>query len=430
MKTEKDFIQYIKPIPKYIAKEITKIDKNRPDKTNIRRYYSYLTIINKDICKIIVAVKNINKELVMKQVAAHYVQSKVCYAKDVYYYTIAGYIVDFYNDSKWIDYDEKYFNMYSKVINIDVINKLDKYKYCAYNKLTCYSDIIKYLKIYNQYPQTEILLKLNLEKYVYNVSILKKMQKDKSFIKWLIKNKKEIDYSIDASVLLKAYKQNIDIKQAQRIANIEKDFKHWKDNKYINDMWKNKLEDFKKYILNQKTSIYSYMDYIEACRKIGLDMTIDKNFKPKEFNKWHEIRTTEYRAIIAKENADKKAALYNKFKIIAEKYKSLCYNKNDDFIIVIPNTPLDLEKEGNDLHHCVGRMGYDVKMSEEKSLILFLRKKEDPFTPFVTIEFSINKKQILQCYGAYNQTPEENILSFVNTKWLNYARNEINKLNG
>jgi len=164
MKTEKDFIQYIKPIPKYIAKEITKIDKNRPDKTNIRRYYSYLTIINKDICKIIVAVKNINKELVMKQVAAHYVQSKVCYAKDVYYYTIAGYIVDFYNDSKWIDYDEKYFNMYSKVINIDVINKLDKYKYCAYNKLTCYSDIIKYLKIYNQYPQTEIFLYL---RYLY-----------------------------------------------------------------------------------------------------------------------------------------------------------------------------------------------------------------------------------------------------------------------
>ena len=147
----------------------------------------------------------------MKQVAAHYVPSKVCYAKDINYYIIAGYIVDFYNDSEWIDYDEKYFNMYSKVINMDVISKLDKYKYCAYDKLTCNSDIIKYLKIYNQYPQTEILLKLNLEKYVYNVSILKKMQKDKSFIKWLIKNKKEIDYRIDASVLLKAYKTFISV---------------------------------------------------------------------------------------------------------------------------------------------------------------------------------------------------------------------------
>ena len=48
----------IKPIPKYIIRKIRKLDEeNRFVTDTSTRYYSYLTKINKDLARIIVACK-------------------------------------------------------------------------------------------------------------------------------------------------------------------------------------------------------------------------------------------------------------------------------------------------------------------------------------------------------------------------------------
>lgn len=43
---------------------------------------------------------------------------------------------------------------------------------------------------------------------------------------------------------------------------------------------------------------------------------------------------------------------------------------------VIAHKPSDLVREGEALHHCVGRMNYDRKFVLEESLIVFIRRKE------------------------------------------------------
>lgn len=91
-------------------------------------------------------------------------------------------------------------------------------------------------------------------------------------------------------------------------------------------------------------------------------------------------------------------------------------------------SPRDLVREGQILEHCVGRMNYDQKFVREESLIFFIRTKEAPNTPLVTVEYSPSRKKILQCYGKKDSTPNDTILEFVNKKWLPFANRQLKKL--
>ena len=103
-------------------------------------------------------------------------------------------------------------------------------------------------------------------------------------------------------------------------------------------------------------------------------------------------------------------------------------SKKSAFICVIARSPADLIREGEALHHCVGRMNYDQRMVREESLIFFIRAKESPDIPLVTLEYSLQTHKILQCYGEYDHKPSEDILHYVNKVWLPYANKTIKKL--
>lgn len=104
-------------------------------------------------------------------------------------------------------------------------------------------------------------------------------------------------------------------------------------------------------------------------------------------------------------------------------------NGKDAFIVIIAQSPKDLIREGDTLHHCVGRMGYDQKFVREETLIFFVRNAEEPDTPFVTMEYSLSQKRVLQCYGNRNSRPNDNVMEFVNKKWLPFAKRQLNKIN-
>lgn len=123
-----------------------------------------------------------------------------------------------------------------------------------------------------------------------------------------------------------------------------------------------------------------------------------------------------------------KKELYEKFTLIAEKYLPLQDEKKGNFIAVIPKSPAELIREGEMLHHCVGKMGYDQKFIREETLIFFIRNKAQPNTPFVTVEYSLKKKQILQCHGSYNSKPDEAVMYYINTVWLSYANKKLKKI--
>ncbi len=438
MLNEKD----IKPIPKYMLKLIQRRDrKDCPEQSGHTRYYAYITKHKKELVKVTVACRNKGKQWYCKQVAIHDVHSPYCLVKDIDFVMIAGYIVDWYEQGltrypKWWNYgiwekaDNKYFNMYSPIINVDYALKFPQYKYSAVDKYPR-TNIMRYLRLYEQYPQAELLVKFGLPYYATSKQILRKTSKDKRFGKWLIRNSSEIAlHGYYVSTLFKAYKTGKPLAKVQNAEEDKKTFSRSSNYKDIKEIFRTDkdIEKFLEYINKQDANISSYADYLKACTYLGLDMSQDKNRLPHNFKHWHDIRIDEYRTAKALKDKQEREELYAKFASIAEKYLPLQRDKDNTYVVVIAKSPSDLIREGELLHHCVGRMNYDQRMIREESLIFFIRDKNSPDVPFVTIEYSLKQRKVLQCYGDRDSKPNEQVLNFVNRKWLPYANRKLKQI--
>lgn len=438
--------EYIKPIPKKIITRIRNIDeKTRQGNYGHTTYYSYITKIKGDLAIITVACKMKNLQWFCKQVVIHTVHSDICLVRDIEY-GLFGYNVGWYkqglsnykntyDDNKWYEAEDKYYKVFCPIINKKDVLKFKQYKYSVANKYK-YVDLIKYLRLYEEYPQIEYLMKLDLQQFTTNKSIIKTIAKDKNFRKWIIKNKEILQnkygqYSyVSSKVILEAYKKDISIFRAQYLERKCKEILD--DYSYRTTIYdiipKKDIISLVEYIDKQEIKCDIYADYISACKKLNIDLSLIKNKFPKNFKKWHDIRIDQYNAKKALEDEKKRKQLYNQFRQIANKYSSMQRDLEDNYCVVIAKSPADLIKEGETLHHCVGRMNYDQKFAREESLIFFVRNKDNPSIPFVTLEYSLNNHKILQCYSERNSKPDEDVLTFINKTWLPYANKQLKKL--
>ena len=433
-------IKDLKPIPKYILKLIQRFDSGYIRScSGFTRYYAYLIKQRSELVLITVACKNRGRKWFCKQVIVHSVQSNECFGKDIVFCRMGGHITGWYEEGltryrkwwetgEWEPYVENFFNN-PPVLNPEYALRLPEYKYSA---IDCFGrwDILKYLRLYKRYPQAEFLVKFGMIDLALSTQILRKVGSDKHFRKWLANNRAELSMKIYyVETILQAYQTGKPMSEIQAYLKRKKSFDHEADYKPIRKQFKgNRLELFFNYIDKYKISYRSYLDYLNACVFLGLDMNDDKNAFPHDFKRWHDIRIDEYHtAKILKDEEDRKD-FYQKFAVVANKYLPLQSTSNDTFIVVIARSPAELIQEGNALNHCVGRMGYDQKFVREESLIFFIRNATEPDTPFVTVEYSPKKKQILQYHGENNILPAENVKKFINDVWLPFANKTTNKI--
>ena len=438
--------KYIKPIPKHIEKKIRTLDiKECPEQKGLR-FYAYLTTIRKELVKITVAMRNKGKKTqLMKQVAIHGVYSDNCLVRDmeycylgIYAYRVGWYdegikyrygLRPGYNDGIWYSVPFKYYNPWATVVNPEFVSKFEQFRYSAIEiqKPAC---PVTYLRTYLQYPQVEYLVKLGLGKFIGSKMILRRIGKDKHFCKWLIANKTELQnkyFYID--IVLRSYRTGkpLETLQAYREAKIK--LAREDSLKPIRELFGGKeREQFFDYIAAQNTNVNTYLDYLKACNYLGLDMTEEKNRFPHDFKYWHDMRIDQYATARAEADRKAKQEFYEKFTAVAEKYLPLEHDKRSAFICIIARSPADLIREGEMLDHCVGRMNYDQRFVREESLIFFIRNRERPDVPFVTVEYSLSLHKVLQCYGEHDHKPDENVLHYVNKIWLPYANRTIKKL--
>ncbi len=436
-------IKDIKPIPNYIAKKIRKIDEQSNYGGNVR-FYAYLTKMNGELVKITVACKHYFNQWFCKQVAVHGIHSAECFVRDMEY-TLMGYSVGWYElgladkvkrfeDGKWYPAKTKYYNPPAPLVNKNYILTLNEYKYSAIDKYH-HADIFKYLRVYEQYPQAEYFVKIGLQHLATTKTLLQKAGQDKNFRKWLIRYAKILRNDLgnypyfNAKDILKAYNENMPLlveKTLERKTRLLKqEYYFYRISEIITD---EQIPKFIEYQEKNDIKFGSYVDYITACTYLGLDMTLPKNLYPHDFKRWHDIRIDEYKTAKALKDEEERKEMYAKFTKIAEKYLPLQRRKEDTFIVVIAKSPQDLIREGTILHHCVGSMNYDQRFIKEESLIFFVRNASEPDTPFVTMEYSLERKEILQCYGENDRKPSDNVMEFVKKKWLPYANRKLNKI--
>ena len=432
-------IKDIKPIPHYIITAILRKDKElNPEHRGTTRYYAYLITRRKELIKITVAMRYYRKKPYLKQVAIHAMHGKECLVKDMCFNYLSGYITGWYAEGlskyqKWYEggwgtADDKYFDPYAPVVNIQVVTRLARYKYSAI-ELCEDTNIFKYLRTYERYPQLEYIMKLGLKKLAASRQILEKIEKDKQFCKWLIRNKEALSAHYHyVEVILKAYNTGGDMAVLQRVKELKLKLIHDSTYTQFKRQFTGNAERLVKYLAENNVTPSLYSDYYNACSELGLDMSEDKNIFPRDFKRWHDIRTDEYATKKALEDEQKRKELYEQFGLVANKYLPLQKQNGREYVAIIAKSPSDLIREGNTLHHCVGRMGYDQKFVREETLIFFIRTKSAASTPFVTVEYSLSLHKILQCYADHNTKPDDNALRFINKIWLPYANKQLRQL--
>lgn len=307
-------------------------------------------------------------------------------------------------------------------LNTELIPTVDEFKYCGYSD----GDVISYLNYYRKNNSVEFFGKLGLR---LSPVLIRKAQEDGKFRRFLWQNHNQIAlYGVQAALF--AYKQNIGVEEARRACHVKNQQCRYLAY-HIPQIKGTKIDRMRlfDYLDDNDIDHRLYNDYLEALKALNCDLDDTKHVYPRDFMRAHDERIEEYNAYKAKLDRKKRAKLYREFKKVSMATSEF-ETVGEDLRIVVPKTVSDLQREGKKLHHCVGRLGYDKKMAEGKSLIMFCRKNTEPDTPFVTIEYDLKTNKVRQCYGDHNSKPGDDIMIFINAWALMVAQKLKEVANG
>ena len=291
-------------------------------------------------------------------------------------------------------------------INPQMVFDIPEFKYCGYNNN---GGLISYLNAYRKDRDVEFFGKMGLS---LSPILIRKAKTDKQFRRYLWDNHNGVKkYGVQSTIY--AYEHNIPIGEARRICEFKNQFDRLVASR-LPEVRGTKLDRARviDYVDDNNINYASYDDYLKSVKALRLDLTDTKVIYPHDFDRMHELRTAEYAAHQAKIDRRKRAKLYKAFRNRAKSAKQY-EARSDEYMLVVPAEVSDLVDEGNALSHCVGKMGYDKKMADGISLIMFCRRKSDPNTPFVTVEYRLDKKALNQCYGYKDSKPSDDVLEFV-----------------
>lgn len=162
-----------------------------------------------------------------------------------------------------------------------------------------------------------------------------------------------------------------------------------------------------------KHTATTYFDYLSMRVQLGYNMSNTVYQKPRNL----EVAHNKMMAEIDKKQVDRRMLeVAERYPLIRKNYRKLrkrYFFEDENFIIRPARSAEEIVQEGRILHHCVGGDSYLKKHNEQKSIILFLRFKEEQETPYITVE--IEGERIVQWYGAHDKKPDEDRMQ----KWLN-----------
>ena len=170
------------------------------------------------------------------------------------------------------------------------------------------------------------------------------------------------------------------------------------------------VRDAVRYAEKHDGTIRFYLDYLDQCKLLNLDLTDRKVLFPKHLTNAH----TRTNSMIRYKEID---ALRIQFAEYVKTLEKMAWT--DGRILIRPaESQEELISEGKVLEHCVG--GYAERMAKGKTAIFLIRKVDNPDTPFYTLEYKDGL--VIQCRGYQNRGKEmvEGLTEFVEawTAWI------------
>lgn len=190
----------------------------------------------------------------------------------------------------------------------------------------------------------------------------------------------------------------------------------------ITDVPAIKLDTLTRY-LKKQSEVYGHTrhdalmywsDYVQMATLNGSDLAHNRNLLyPQNVKAEHDH-------LMINKDELKNRRYENDIKSRAKLLKKLEF-EDDNFIIVPLGSVVEFAKESNVLNHCVKT--YIERCSKGETNIFGLRKKDDPETPYFTVNIS-NSGDLIQNRGKHNCDPPKKVKAFVK-KWLNRVKKEL-----
>ena len=148
--------------------------------------------------------------------------------------------------------------------------------------------------------------------------------------------------------------------------------------------------------------VQEYRDYLEMCVKENYDMSNTFVLYPRNLQNAHDKVA---KRIKIKADEKMRRDFDEAYRKITKK---LDFERNG-LKIIYPQSPEEIVKEGQTLHHCVG--SYVDRVANKECIILFLRNSKDEDKPFYTME--IKQQSVAQVRGMKNGMPTPDVQKFV-----------------
>lgn len=178
-----------------------------------------------------------------------------------------------------------------------------------------------------------------------------------------------------------------------------------------------------KYIKTQKVDFQTYADFLKMRSELGYDMT-DRLF-PRDLRAAHDNLTEEKDAESRQRTAEKYEKEYPGVKKSYRRLNKIYKYEDEGYIIRPAKNCTEIVEEGAKLHHCVGSSStYVYRHDKGESFILFMRKKEDPNTPFATIEIG-KDNEIRQWYEAYDEKKDKEKIQPILDKYVKHLKEVV-----
>lgn len=184
--------------------------------------------------------------------------------------------------------------------------------------------------------------------------------------------------------------------------------------------------------------IDQWTDYLYMCRVQNKSLDNELFYKPKNLKQRHDelVEDSQKLEIVKRMNEDPKlrqqeaAKMEEKFSkasAIMREIKGKYEFTAEGYRIVMPESPVDIVREGYALHHCAGSSErYFNRIENRETFIGFLRRQQEPDIPFYTIEFEPGGT-IRQNRSYYDEEPGiEEIRGFLKL-WQKEIKSRLTK---
>jgi hypothetical protein len=307
------------------------------------------------------------------------------------------------------------------------------FRYSTWQKYDL-GDMTSFFHLAARYPCVEYLTKLGFNRLVegkicndmtYNAinwrgkNVLKVLRMTKQELNEIRRQKVDVGYGfLEALKCCKAAGWNLTVQEAVSLASDfgnSYGFEHFKKflahdvikkipvKKVLRYLDKQYARDKEHYSSKSNVTI-TWRDYLEDAKRLRMDLKSDNVLYPKSVYTIHQNTLTQLRI---KADAKLNEQIAKQLEELNKRY----FFEHGGLSIRPAKDTLEMISEGEALNHCVGR--YGINYAKGQTVILFVRKTDEPDKPYYTVEVRPGDKEVFQIHGRHNRPPGQDVEEFI-----------------